>query len=224
MLRMEMKKVIIVGAGGFGREVLDVIEAINESKPTWDFLGFVDDNPELQGSECRGYKVLGGVESIRKLTGEAIVAIVAVGNNSVRKSIVRRIEQHGGGFCTLIHPAARVTRYVKIGKGVIITAGCVLTTNIKIANHVIVNIGCTVGHDVILEDYVNLNPGVHINGSNVIGEGAYVGTGAVTIQDISIGRWSVVGAGAVVIRDIPERTLAVGVPAKPVKELNEFVI
>ncbi len=217
---VKRKKVVVIGAGGFGREVLDVIEAVNAVGPKWQVLGFLDDNPRLAGETYRGYRILGKVDWLGMHRTQAIEAIVAVGNNTTRRSIVRRVSEFGGKFCTIIHPAAILTPFVKIGDGVVITAGCILTNRITIGNHVILNLDVTVGHDSVLEDFVNLNPGVHINGSNLVGEGAYIGTGAVTIQDIAIGKWSIVGAGAVVVDNLPERVLAVGVPAKPIRELD----
>jgi sugar O-acyltransferase (sialic acid O-acetyltransferase NeuD family) len=114
-----------------------------------------------------------------------------------------------------------MTEFVTLGEGVIICAGCILTNQITIGNHVIINLDVTIGHDSIIEDFCTLSPGVHISGRNKIGEGANVGTGAVTIQGIVIGRWSIIGAGAVVAQDIPDKVVAVGVPAKPIKQVEE---
>jgi sugar O-acyltransferase (sialic acid O-acetyltransferase NeuD family) len=211
------QKVVIIGAGGFGREVLDICEEDNRSGVRWEILGFVDDNPEVQSQKVRGYPVLGGVEVFSKFKANEVKAVIAIGDNRIRKKVAEKAAAYGAGFCNVIHPSAIMTPHVKLGKGVIIAAGCILTNNITVGDFVIINLGVTVGHDTEIESFVNLNPGVHINGNNKIGEGAYIGSGAVTIQNITIGKWSVIGAGAVVTNDIPDRVVAVGVPAKPIK-------
>ena len=94
------------------------------------------------------------------------------------------------------------------------------TNEVHIGNHVIINLDVTIGHDTVIENFCTLAPGVHISGRNKIGAGANIGTGAVTIQGISIGRWSVIGAGAVVVGDIPDKVVAVGVPAKAIKGVD----
>jgi len=214
-----LQKVVIIGAGGFGREVLDIFLAENKIFEKWEILGFVDDNPELHGKLLNGYPVLGSFDWFNTVNTEEIRVVVGMGDNEVRKKVVNKAKEKGLGFCTIIHPSVVVTPFVTFGEGVIVTAGVIFTNQIKIGNHVIINLDVTIGHDTIIEDFVNLNPGVHINGNNRIGEGAYVGSGAVTIQDISIGRWSIIGAGAVIIKNIPERVVAVGVPAEVKKSL-----
>jgi sugar O-acyltransferase (sialic acid O-acetyltransferase NeuD family) len=214
------KKVVIIGAGGFGREVLDIFEADNEANNKWEVRGFIDDNPQLLGQMIRGYKVLGGLAFLSKLKNKQTRAIIAVGDTLARKKIAEKVKALGAKFCNIIHPSVIKTPHVEFGEGVIVTAGCIFTNNIKIGNHVIINLNATIGHDTIIEDFVTLSPGVHINGRNRISEGVYVGSGAVTIQDVSLGKWSTIGAGAVVVKDIPERVVAVGIPAKPIKQIE----
>jgi sugar O-acyltransferase (sialic acid O-acetyltransferase NeuD family) len=218
-----IQKIVIIGAGGFGREVLDIFEEDNrrQRKRRWDILGFIDDNPEIQGKKIRGYPVLGGVEWFSTPEAKETKAVIAIGDNKVRKKVAEKAEAYGAKFCNIIHPSVIMTPYVKLGKGVIIAAGCILTNNITIGDHVIINLDVTIGHDTVIESFVSLAPGVHINGNNKIEEGVYVGSGAVTIQNIKIGKWSIIGAGAVVIKDIPEKVVAVGMPAKPIKPIEE---
>ena len=215
------QKVVIIGAGGFGREILDIFEAHNERSRAWEILGFIDDNPQLCGQRIRGYPVLGGVGWFSKPEAEDVKTVVAVGDNRVRRKIAEKAMSCGAKFCSIIHPSVIMTPHVKLGEGIIIAAGCIFTNDIGIRDHVIINLDVTVGHDTVIESFVNINPGVHINGNNKILEGAYVGSGAVTIQSITIGKWSVVGAGAVVVKDVPEKVVAVGVPAKPIRSIEE---
>jgi sugar O-acyltransferase (sialic acid O-acetyltransferase NeuD family) len=213
-----LQKVVILGAGGFGREVLDIFVAENRASKKWEILGFVDDDVELHGKVLNGYPVLGSFDWFKTIDPKEIKVIAAVGDNRVRRKVVDKAKERGLEFCSVIHPTVTLTPFVTFGEGVIATAGVIFTNQISVGNHVIINLDVTIGHDTVIEDFVNLNPGVHINGNNRIEEGAYIGSGAVTIQDISIGKWSIVGAGAVVVKNIPDRVLAVGVPAE-VKKL-----
>jgi sugar O-acyltransferase (sialic acid O-acetyltransferase NeuD family) len=215
-----MQRVVIIGAGGFGREVLDIFEADNKRLKRWEILGFIDENPRLHGEILRGYEILGGLEFFSQTENSDVKTVVAVGEPAKRKKIVEKARNHSVEFCNIIHPSLVKSSFVEFGKDVIVTAGCIFTNNIKIGNHVIINLDVTIGHDTVIEDFVTLSPGVHISGLNHISKGVYIGTGAVTIQKTQIGEWSTIGAGAVVVKDIPKRVIAVGVPAKPIKEMR----
>jgi len=216
-----MQNIVILGAGGFGREVLDIIIAQNKVSERWKILGFVDEDPELKGKVLNGYPVLGSFDWFSKIDLKEIMVVCAIGDNISKKKVVEKAKGLGLTFANVVHPSVIMTEFVTLGEGVIICAGCILTNQITIGNHVIINLDVTIGHDSIIEDFCTLSPGVHISGRNKIGEGANVGTGAVTIQGIVIGRWSIIGAGAVVAQDIPDKVVAVGVPAKPIKQIEE---
>lgn len=216
-----MQSIVILGAGGFGREVLDIIIAQNKVSKRWKILGFIDENPELKGKALNGYPVLGSFDWFSKIDLKEIRVVCAIGDNISKKKVVEKAKGLGLRFANVVHPSVIMTEFVTLGEGVIICAGCILTNQITIENHVIINLDVTIGHDSIIEDFCTLSPGVHISGRNKIGEGANVGTGAVTIQGITIGRWSIIGAGAVVAQDIPDKVVAVGVPAKPIKQVEE---
>lgn len=216
-----MQSIVILGAGGFGREVLDIIIAQNKVSKRWKILGFVDENPELKGKVLNGYPVLGSFDWFSKIDLKEIRVVCAIGDNISKKKVVEKAKGVGLRFANVVHPSVIMTEFVTLGEGVIICAGCILTNQITIGNHVIINLDVTIGHDSIIEDFCTLSPGVHISGRNKIGEGANVGTGAVTIQGIVIGRWSIIGAGAVVAQDIPDKVVAVGVPAKPIKQVED---
>jgi len=216
-----MQSIVILGAGGFGREVLDIIIAQNKVSKRWKILGFVDEDPELKGKVLNGYPVLGSFDWFSKIDLKEIMVVCAIGDNISKKKVVEKAKGLGLTFANVVHPSVIMTEFVTLGEGVIICAGCILTNQITIGNHVIINLDVTIGHDSIIEDFCTLSPGVHISGRNKIGEGANVGTGAVTIQGIVIGRWSIIGAGAVVAQDIPDKVVAVGVPAKPIKQVED---
>lgn len=210
-------RVAIVGAGGFAREVLDVLDACNQAAPeTWDCVGFVSEVESDWGRELNGKPCLGGLDA---LDGDTDVRLICgIGNPAVRHAVVARCSARGLQFTSVVHPHSTTTRWVQLGVGVVVTAGVVLTNNIRIGDHVHLNLHATVGHDAVIEDYVTVAPGVNVSGNVHVEAGCDLGTGSSIVQGLRIGEWTIVGAGAVVARDLPANCTAVGVPAKPIKE------
>jgi sugar O-acyltransferase (sialic acid O-acetyltransferase NeuD family) len=204
----------IVGAGGFGREVAWLADDINQEKPTYDFVGFIDDGAS---STPEGYPVLGDTDWWISDGRTDVQLVCALGDPVTRWKVATRLSAAGFGFATLIHPTVKRSRHVRIAPGGMICADNILTTNIDIGAHALLNLDCTVGHDSKLAEYVSMMPGVHLSGDVTTDIGAYFGTGAVAINGVRIGAWSVIGAGAVVSSDVPRGMIAVGVPAKPIK-------
>lgn len=212
-----MKDIAIFGVGGFGREVLALIKNINSVNPTWNIVGFFDDGYE-KGKMVNGYPNLGGIEDLNQWNKHISLAL-SIGSPVVKKEILDKITNSLVEFPTLIHPSVWMgdEEFIEIGKGCIICAGTLITTNIKIDDFVILNLCCTVGHDTVIEKYAAFMPSVNISGEVTIGEGVYVGTGAKIINQLEIGEYTIVGAGAVVSKTLPAKCTAVGVPAKPIK-------
>lgn len=204
-----MNDLIIVGAGGFGREVAWLVQRINAVHPSYNLLGFVDDADIKQTIE--GYKILGNRTWLKSLNPKPLL-VCAIGNPALRSKITAELAAFQ--FATLIDPSVSKSDYVKIGEGSIICANCILTTNITIGKHVILNLACTVGHDTVLNDFVSVMPGVMIAGEVNIGQGVFLGTGSNVINQINIGESSTIGGGSTVVNDIPSNVTAVGVPAK----------
>jgi sugar O-acyltransferase (sialic acid O-acetyltransferase NeuD family) len=215
-----VKDLVIFGTGGLAREVHQLVEDINQVSPEWNCIGFLDGNTSQHGREVHGYPVLGGGEWLKDHAKTSVV--IAVGNTAVRRRVSLELQSAGHqAFPTLIHPAARVGKWVKIGIGTIICADTIVTADVEIRDFVLVNLDCTVGHDVVLEDYVTVAPSVNISGNVVVGTGSDLGTNSTIIQGLHIGAWSIIGAGAVVVKDLPRNVTAVGAPAKPIKERSE---
>lgn len=212
-----LKKLYIVGSGGFGREVLWLVQRINNLIPTWEVVGFIDDNETLHGTRQDNYLVLGDCDYFTELNEEVWV-ICSIGSAKAKKAVIDRLsEMEHVKFATLIDPSVIMSERVVIGEGTVICAGTIVTVDIQIGKHVVLNLDCTVGHDAVIEDYVTIYPSVNISGNVVVGQGTELGTGCQVIQGKNIGKQSVIGAGAVVVRDIPDRCTAVGSPAKPIK-------
>jgi sugar O-acyltransferase (sialic acid O-acetyltransferase NeuD family) len=214
------KPIVIVGAGGFGREVLCLIEDINKANGSWEILGFLDDSAAASSKMVHGHPVLGGIGWLDDAPHRPHVAF-GIGSPATRRRLAHALADRTAGFPALVHPSVVMSARVQLGSGVIITAGNILTTDIRLGNHTMLNLQCTVGHDVELGEYVTVSPGVNISGNVRIGEGSDIGTGAKIIQGVTVGEWVVVGAGAVVSKGLPNNCTAVGVPAKVIKERSE---
>lgn len=216
-----MKDIAIYGAGGFGREVLTLIQDINRIKPTWNVIGYFDDGYEI-GHEVHGLMVLGGVKELNNWKTPLSVTI-AIGTPRIKRSILDNIKNSLIEYPTLIHPSVIIgdNDYVKIGKGCIFCAYSVITCDIEVGDFVILNLACTLGHDTVIKDYCAFMPTCNISGECAIEEGVYCGTGVKIINRISIGEGTIIGAGAVVSKSLPRKCTAVGIPAKPIKFHDE---
>lgn len=212
-----MKDLIIIGASGFGREVAWAVERQNKVNPTWNLLGFIDDNEAIQDNEINSYKVLGKTEDVVNYPNAYFVC--AVGASKIREKIINRVKELNPSikFGTVIDSSVEMSDFVTIGEGSIICAHTIITVNISIGNHVIINLDCTIGHDTVLHDFVTIYPSVNVSGNTDIGHACELGTGMQIIQGKTVGEYSIVGAGAVVVKDIPSKCTAVGSPAKPIK-------
>ncbi len=208
-----MNKLVIIGAGGFGREVAWLVERINNAKPTWELLGFIENTPDLQGSVIGGYPVIGDDTWLKKNSND-LYAVCAIGTAETRKKIIEKYDDVK--FATLIDPSVILSNKITLGDSCIICAGSILTVDITIGSHVIINLDCTIGHDAVLKDFVTLYPSVNISGKAIIGECVELGTGSQIIQGLTVGDHTIIGAASVVVKDIPAHCTAVGCPAVPI--------
>ena len=198
-----MRKLVIIGAGGFGREVAWAVERVNAVKPTFELLGFCDDAAEKREGMCGAYPLLGPVDKIKARFG-TVGFFCAIGNNQVRQSVLTTALDAGLEPVTVVDPAAVIASDVLISGGSYVGIGSVLSVGTRIGEGVIVNHQVCVGHDVTLGAFAQLCPGVCVSGGCVIGEGALLGTLAGTIPQKRVGSWAVVGAGTVALWDVKD--------------------
>ena len=202
-----MKQLVVLGAGGHGKVVLDT--AVAGSRPIW---GLIDDDADKVGSEVLGYEVRSDVASFLKMKPENIAVIVAIGANERRESLHHKISAHLKTV-TVIHPAATISCSVKISEGTMIMAGAVINADTTLGAGVIINTNASIDHDCRLGDFVQVSPGATICGSVILGERSFVGAGATILQGLTIGSDATVAAGAVVIEDVPAGSTVKGIPA-----------
>lgn len=215
-----MKDLVIYGAGGFAREVALLIDQINDKEPTWNLLGYIDDDTSNINKVLNGYPVLGNINWIRN-NGKEINVVLGVGSPSVKEKIVENLKEIKGVlFPNIVHPKLSLSTYNEIGNGNIICEGNILTCNITIKDFVTINLNCTIGHDATINNFCTILPNSSISGNVNLGKGVDFGTNATIIQGINVGENTIIGAGAVVVKDLPPNCTAVGMPAKPIKFHN----
>lgn len=211
-----MENIIIIGAGGFGREVEWLLRRINNNNNKWNILGYVDDNIQ-KGTKINELEVIYNIEELLNVK-EKINVVIAIGNAKIRKMIYNRIRENKMLiFPNIIDPSVIIGN-VSMGIGNIICAGTIATVNIKINNFNIINLDCTIGHDDILSDFITLYPSVNVSGNTTIDELVEIGTGTQIIQGKNICSNVIIGAGTVIVKDINEEGTYVGVPARKVNK------
>ncbi|GFE58632.1 transferase [Geobacter sp. AOG1] len=217
---MSGQKLIIIGGGGFAREVIWLARDCGE---IWTPYAILDDNLSTHGQSFCDVPVIGAIDSWHEYMDAYFV--VAVGSPRTRRKIVKRMAANGTPrFATLVHPSVMKSRYVSLGEGSIVCAGCILTTQVSIGKHAIVNLASTIGHDVSMGDFCTIAPQVAISGNVSLGDGVEVGTCATVIQGNKLGDGCFVGAGAVVSKEVAPNSLVVGTPARHVKSLDAFTL
>ncbi|MBI4719427.1 MAG: acetyltransferase [Planctomycetes bacterium] len=205
---------VILGCGGHGRVVLDIL--VNAG--AHDVVGFVDSDRSLAGRRIDGLRVLGSPDDLLRIRQEFDVAraIVAIGDNGVRRDFADRLAALDFELINAIHPSANLARNVSLGRNIVIAAGALVCAHCQIGDSVILNTGCIVDHETLIGTATHVCPGARLAGRVTVESGAFVGIGATIIQSVRIGYESIVGAGAVVIADVAPMSTVVGVPAREI--------
>ena len=215
------RPLLVIGAGGFGRETLEAVRACNLVQPTWEVVGFLDDDPALQQRDVDGVPVVGRIDDLTRQSAAA--AVVTIGNPSdftSRRRIVERLGLPPGGWATVVHPAASIPSSASVGEGTVVLAGVVATTGVEIGAHVAVMPSVVFTHDDVIGDFATLGSGARLAGGVTVGEGAYIGAGALIRERCRIGAWALVGMGAGVTGDVPGGEVWAGLPARRIRRVT----
>ncbi len=211
------QEIYILGAGNMARETFYICKDLGLGKNIRGFLVESDRMNKRNPNKLYGKKIIYGkdINSIPKSS----LFVGAIGS-AKRRRFIEDLESKKFEFTTIVHPSVSLWDSVEIGTGCIISKGVVLTCDIKIGRYIIININSNINHDCVLEDFVTIGPGSHIGGNVKIGENSWIGIGTTIIHNIKIGKGCFIAAGAVVVKDIPDYTLAMGVPARPVRKVE----
>ncbi|MDP5171507.1 MAG: acetyltransferase [Bacteroidia bacterium] len=209
-------KLVIIGAGGFAKEVAWLwrcCKAAGHSVP--DLLGFVAPPAGMQSWD--GIAVLGDDQWAMAHLPRGTGFVIGLGSSAARKSLAEAYEALGFQPISLIHPEAKIGSNCRIGEGTLVCAGSTITVDVRIGRHVLINLHVTIGHDSEVGDFSAISPGVHLSGHSIIGPCCDLGTGAMTIPGIRVSAHTILGAGTVVNRNLEEGGTYVGVPARKVR-------
>lgn len=214
-----MRSLLLIGAGGFARETVELVRAINREAPTWELVGLLDDDPEMGGRELLGVPVLGPCEATAEFPDAHFAACVANPGDPLRRlRLVERLGLPEERYATLVHPRAVVPGSVTLGPGTVVHANAVLTADVRVGAHVATMPSVVLTHDDVVEEGATLGAGACVAGAVTVGAGAYIGAGALLRERLTVGAGAVVGMGAVVTRSVPPGEIWYGSPAQPALE------
>lgn len=215
---------IIVGAGGLGRETAACVRAINASSPhTWDLLGFADDGHARGGPPVDGLEVIGSTTHLAAAmrdsehTPSVVVSTGRPGATGSRRMLARRFSEAGASFATIVHPSASLSAGSSVGPGSVLLAQVVVTAPVAIGRHVVMMPHVVITHDDRIGDFTTFGAGALLAGGVSIGDGAYIGSGASIRENVTVGAGALVGMGSVVLTDIPPDEVWAGNPARPLR-------
>lgn len=211
-----MRQLVVIGTGGFAREVLVVVDAINAAaaRPLWQVVGLVADwTPDPAALEVWGDAPYLGPVDVLDTMGPDVSYVIAVGATDGRRALAERVGSRPAAV--LVHPSAALGRDVQLGPGTIVCSHVSITTHVIVGRHAHVNLNCTIGHDVVVGDHVTFSPGSLVSGHVTIEDEAMLGTGAILNPEVRVGRGATVGSGAVVLSDVAPGATVVGIPARP---------
>jgi sugar O-acyltransferase (sialic acid O-acetyltransferase NeuD family) len=209
---MEKKSIILIGAGGHCRSVIDVIECIKE----FDIKGLIDVTKNV-GKKVFGYPIIGSDDQLPGIVKDNMLCLVTIGQDKlpdVRVRLFNHLIGLGANFASIISPLARVSPYASIGKGTIVLHHALVNAGTRIGDNCIINSGSLIEHDCRIEDHVHISTAAVVNGNVKVGKKSFIGSNSVLRQGIQIGENSVIGAGAVVVKSFGNNLTVVGNPAK----------
>lgn len=205
------KRLLIVGAGGLGRQLEHYLELIEDLNNKWELAGYIDDDQNALAGKGSDYKVLGNIESFPFKKDDHI--IIGIADIEAKKKIIETLKNKVQ-FFTYISETALIGKNVDIGEGCIVCPGVKIGSNVKIGKFSLINLNCIIGHDTVMEDMCSIMPHVDIGGGSRIGKSVFMGTKATVSPQMEIHEGTYLGVGSIVIKDITESGTYFGNPAR----------
>lgn len=217
----DLKKIVLIGAGGFGREVAAIIEYLNQVRPRYELLGFVDDGAQFKrGDFINGYPWLGTLDWAKSNSDNNVLYTCTVGNVHTRAKIQEELTAMGKQFETIVAYDAFVSPHTTVGRGCVLYPGVLISVNCEIGDGVLLNTRTNIGHDVRIGSFTTISPNTSISGSCTIGSQVNIGGHSFVIPGRKIADNAIVAAGSVVFTNVREGTTVLGNPAKRMKGLE----
>jgi len=211
---MPLKKLLVVGAGGHARSVVDIALQTGD----YELVGCIDSQP----GDVLGVPVIGSDDDLDVLRSSGIKHIfIAVGHNHRRHALYNHALSLGFEPVNIISHQSVISPRANLGKGICVMAGAVVNVNTVIGDNCIINTRCSIDHDCRIGASSHIAPGVTLSGTVHVGDIVHIGTGASVIDGISIGSSTFIGSGAIVVKDLPANVLAYGVPARVIRKLED---
>ena len=211
----------LIGIGANNPETIRMVNAINKVDPSFEFTGFIDNDPDKKGIDFYGYRVIGSVEKIQASRDSGIKYI-----NLITRDCITRYEtsieayKYGAIFANFIHPNVSL-ELIDIGLGNYIQESVILQAGVRVGNNSSIHMGALIGHESNIGNSVFIAHGCNISGLVNIEDGVFLGAGVTVVPRVKIGKWSLIGAGSVITKDIPPYSLVYGNPAKVIKSINK---
>lgn len=217
------QQIIILGTGGNCVDILETILDLNDTgtDPTYDCVGFLDDDPVKAGTSIHGVPVLGRLTDAATFTEAQFVNGIGSHTNFwIKNSIIARTGLPDERFETIVHPSAHVSRFARVGRGTAILQNATIASGADIGRHVVILAGSTINHDSVIGDFSSIASGVSVSGGVHVGPSGYLGTNCCIRDGVSIGESCLIGMGSVVRHDVEDRSVVVGNPTRLLRKLD----
>ena len=212
---MEKGRTIIVGAGGFGRELVNWAGDCHKAGLLPPIAGFLDDNPRAMEGFSYGVGVLEATSSFVPLPGDQL--LMGIGDPGIKRRVADMLIDRGGHFASMVHPTAVIAGSAKIREGSIFCPLSLVSADAVVGRFCNINVLSSIGHDARIGDYSTLSAHVDLTGSVFVGESVMIGTGAKVLPRVKIGAGAIIGAGSIVYRTVPAGRTVYAPPAKTLR-------